>query len=343
MRSAECYICEDVPKTISIVTPCFNEQDNVRELYERVRAVMGHIGRFDYEHIFIDNASRDKTAAILKALAFSDRRVKVIINSRNFGHLRSPMHAMFQASGDAVILLFSDLQDPPELIEQMIEKWEEGIPVVLGIKNTSEENGLMFWIRTRYYRLVNRLADLETYENFTGFGLYDRRVMEIVRSFNDPYPYFRGMIAEIGLPHFKLFYNQKRRMRGITKNNFYTLWDLAMLGITNFSKVPLRLLTFLGFGCALMCILISFGYTFYKLLFWNRFSVGIAPLVIGIFFIASVQLMCLGILGEYIGAIHTQVLHRPLVTEKERINFEANMPIDESWQPGAERIQGASR
>ncbi len=313
-------------KTISIVTPCYNEEANVEEIHERVRKVMEGVGTYDYEHIFIDNASRDQTVAILKRIALADHRVKIIVNTRNFGHLRSHLHGMLQASGDAVVLLFSDLQDPPELIREMLLHWEQGTPVVLAIKNTSEENGAMFWIRTKYYRLVNRLADLETYENFTGFGLYDRKVMEIVRSFNDPYPYFRGMVAEIGLPHVKLFYNQKRRLRGVTKNNFYTLYDLAMLGVTNFSKVPLRLLTFFGFGCALLSILVSIAYTVYKLLFWNRFSVGIAPLVIGIFFFASVQLICLGILGEYIGAIHTQVLRRPLVIEKERVNFEHDFP-----------------
>ena len=294
----------------------------MREVHQRVRRVMERIGTYDYEHIFIDNASRDQTVSILKGIASADARVKIIVNARNFGHLRSPMHGMLQARGDAVILLYSDLQDPPELMEEMVRHWEGGTPVVLGVKNTSEENGAMFWIRTRYYRLVNRLSDLETYENFTGFGLYDRKVMEIVRSFNDPYPYFRGIVAEIGLPHVKLPYNQKRRQRGITKNNFYTLYDLAMLGITNFSKVPLRLLTFFGFGCAILSILVSLGYTIYKLLFWNRFSVGMAPVVIGIFFFASVQLISLGILGEYIGAIHTQVLRRPLVTERERVNFE---------------------
>lgn len=332
----------NVRKTISIVTPCFNEEANVREVIDRVRKLMERIGRYDYEHIFIDNASRDQTVAILKELAREDPRVKIIVNARNFGHLRSPMHAMFQATGDAVVLLFSDLQDPPELIEQMIEHWEQGTPVVLGIKNTSDESGLMFWIRTKYYQLVNRLSDLETYEHFTGFGLYDRRVLEIVRSFNDPYPYFRGIVAEIGLPHARVFYNQKRRARGITKNNFYTLWDLAMLGVTNFSKVPLRLLTFFGFGCALLSILVSIGYTIYKLLFWNRFSVGVAPLVIGIFFFASVQLICLGILGEYIGAIHTQVLRRPLVIERERINFDRDVQAAlAEWR--AETARGGQR
>jgi glycosyltransferase involved in cell wall biosynthesis len=330
-------------KTISIVTPCFNEEANVREVHQRVKAAMDGFGHLEYEHIFIDNASSDQTVAILKALALTDSRVKIIVNARNFGHLRSPMHGMFQASGDAVILLFSDLQDPPELIGQMIEAWENGTPVVLGIKNTSEESGLMFWIRTQYYRLVNRLANLETYENFTGFGLYDRKVIEVVRSFNDPYPYFRGIIAEVGLPHLKLFYNQKRRMRGITKNNFYTLYDLAMLGITNFSKVPLRLLTFFGFACALLSILVSLAYAVYKLLFWTRFSVGIAPLVIGIFFFASVQLICLGILGEYVGAIHTQVLRRPLVTEKERVNFELGAGAKGRIEVGAAGAHGGPK
>lgn len=311
-------------KRISVVTPCYNEESNVTELYERVKAVLEPLTQYHYEHIFIDNASKDNTVGILRLLAERDKRVKVIVNSRNFGHLRSPMHAMFQATGDAVILLFSDLQDPPELLGKMIHHWEGGTPVVLAIKETSDENGLMFWLRSKYYRLVNRLADLETYENFTGFGLYDRRVIEIVRSFNDPYPYFRGMIAEIGLPHVKLVYNQKRRLRGITKNNFYTLYDLAMLGITNFSKVPLRILTFVGFGFSLLSILFSFVYFLYKLLFWNRFSVGVAPLVIGIFFLGSVQLVFIGVLGEYIGAIHTQSLKRPLVIEKERINFDTD-------------------
>jgi glycosyltransferase involved in cell wall biosynthesis len=302
-------------------------------VYERVKSVLEPLVQFRYEHIFIDNASRDKTLDTLRVLADRDKRVKVIVNSRNFGHLRSPMHAMFQATGDAVILLFSDLQDPPELLGEMVQHWESGTPVVLAIKKTSDENGIMFWLRSKYYRMVTRLADLETYENFTGFGLYDRQVIEVVRSFNDPYPYFRGMVAEIGLPHVKLFYNQKQRLRGITKNNFYTLYDLAMLGITNFSKVPLRILTFLGFGCSLLSILFSFVYFFYKLLFWNRFSVGIAPLVIGIFFFGSVQLLFIGILGEYIGAIHTQVLKRPLVTERERINFDTDWTTQFNREP----------
>jgi glycosyltransferase involved in cell wall biosynthesis len=309
-------------KLISVVTPCYNEEANVREVYSRVKAVFEADAHHRYEHIFIDNASRDNTLPILREIANQDPNVKIIVNARNFGHLRSPMHGMFQASGDAVALLFSDLQDPPELLQQMIDQWDQGIPVVVAIKKTSEEHGVMFWLRTKYYQLVNRLADLETYEHFTGFGLYDRRVIEIVRSFNDPYPYFRGMIAEIGLPHSEIPYEQKRRQRGVTKNNFYTLYDLAMLGIVSFSKVPLRLLTLAGFACSALCLFVAFVYFVYKLVFWNSFTVGMAPLVIGLFFFGSIQLVFIGILGEYIGAIHTQVQRRPLVVEKERINFD---------------------
>jgi glycosyltransferase involved in cell wall biosynthesis len=309
-------------KTISVVTPCYNEEGNVQELYERVRAVMLRAGNYRYEHIFIDNASTDKTFAVLMRLAAADRNVKIIRNTRNFGHIRSPFHALLQASGDAVISLMSDLQDPPELLADMIAEWERGAPIVIGVKTSSHENGLMYWLRTQYYRLVNRLAAIETYEHFTGFGLYDRKIMDMVRQFDDAYPYFRGMIAEIGLPHVELEYEQQRRKNGKTKNNYYTLYDLAMLGITTLSKVPLRLMTFCGFAGSLLSILIGFAYLAYKLLFWNRFSVGMAPLVIGFFFLGSLQLLFMGIIGEYIGNIQTQVQKRPLVFERERINFE---------------------
>jgi len=311
-------------KLISIVSPCFNEEDNVRELYERTKAVLASFPNYRYEHIFIDNASTDKTVAILKEIAQRDRNVKIIVNSRNFGHLRSPTHALYEATGDAVALLFSDLQDPPELLRDMILEWERGTTIVLGIKNTSEEGGLMFAIRTAYYRLVARLADIQVFEHFTGFGLYDRKVIDILRTrFHDPYPNFRGMIAEVGFEPAKLYYNQKRRSRGITKNNFYTLYDLAMLSITNLSKVPLRVFTFSGFALAFASFLMAVFYLVYKLVFWNSFTVGVAPLVIGLFFLISIQLIGLGILGEYIGSIHTMVQNRPLVIEKERINFDA--------------------
>ena len=309
-------------KVISIITPCYNEEENVEELYKRVRNVMAAVGRYRYEHIFIDNASQDRTVEILKGIAAQDTNVKVIANARNFGHIRSPIHAVFQTVGDAVIGIVADLQDPPEMIPEMIAKWEEGYSMVLCLKNVSEENKLMFWIRTKYYQLVNRLSSIQTFENFTGFGLYDRRVIDIIKAIGDPYPYFRGMIADIGLPHAKIYFKQPRRLRGLTKNNFYTLYDIGMLGITNLSKVPLRIVTFAGFVSALLSLFAGFCYLVYKLLFWNSFSVGIAPLVIGIFLFSSVQMISMGILGEYIGAIHTQVQKRPYVIEKERVNFE---------------------
>ncbi len=308
-------------KSISIVTACYNEEENVEELYNRVRAVMCALGRYRYEHIFIDNCSTDRTVEILKRLAAADSNVKIIVNARNFGHVRSPMHALYQASGDAVIGIMANLKDPPELIPELIAQWENGFSMVLAIKRTSHENPLMFWLRKRYYRLVQNLSSIETFENFSGFGLDDRRVIDIVKSIYDPYPYFRGMIAEIGLPHATVFYDQPVRKRGKSKNNLYTLYDLAMLGIVNHSRVPLRLMTFSGFVSAAICGLVAFGYLVYKLLYWNRFSVGIAPLVIGIFFFSSVQLISVGVLGEYVGSIYTHVQKRPLVVERERVNF----------------------
>jgi len=325
-------------KSISILTPCFNEEANVEEVYHRVRAVMAKLGRYRYEHLFIDNCSTDRTVEILKRIAAADTNVKLIVNARNFGHIRSPMHALYQTTGDAVIGIVADLQDPPELILQLIREWESGYYMVLMVKRTSEENRLMFWVRKKYYRLVNRLSSLETFENFTGFGLFDRKVIEAVKSFNDPYPYFRGMIAEIGLPYKTIPFDQPRRMRGITKNSFYSLYDTAMLGITNLSKVPLRLLTLSGFAGAGLSALVGFGYLVYKLLFWSRFSVGIAPLVIGIFFFSSVQLISVGIIGEYIGSIHTYVQKRPLVVERERVNFEhePGMPRPDTASPAGQ-------
>jgi glycosyltransferase involved in cell wall biosynthesis len=323
-------------KSISIVTPCYNEEGNVQEVYERVRALMLKLGCYRYEHIFIDNASQDATFKILMNIAATDPNVKIIRNARNFGHVRSPMHAMLQARGEAVIVLMSDLQDPPEVLAQLLEQWEQGLPIVIAVKNTSRENPLMFAVRKAFYRLVNRLADgIETYENFTGFGLYDRKVIDLVRQFDDPYPYFRGMIAEIGLPHSEVHYEQQRRKRGKSKNNFYTLYDLAMLGITKLSKVPLRMVTFAGFAGSLLSLVVGFAYFLYKMLFWNQFSLGIAPLVIGFFFFGSLQFLFIGIIGEYIGNIHTQVQNRPLVIERDRVNFE--YAPGEPFEVGADR------
>jgi glycosyltransferase involved in cell wall biosynthesis len=308
-------------KKISIVSGCFNEAGNVEELVARVAKVMESLPQYDYEQILIDNASTDGTQDILRKLASANPRLKVILNARNFGHIRSPYHGLMQASGDAAIYLASDLQEPPELIPEMIKKWEEGAKAVVCVKESSDESPLFFAIRRLYYSVVEGLAEVKTVKNFTGFGLYDRAILDYCRTAADPYPYFRGQISEIGLPIVEISYHQPARKRGITKNNFFTLYDLAMLGITNHSKVPLRLAAMLGFLMAILSLVVALVYLIYKLVFWYSLPVGTAPLVIGLFFFASVQLFFIGILGEYIGAIHTQVLKRPLVVEKERINF----------------------
>ena len=307
---------------ISVITPCFNEEENIRELSQRVKQVFDNLPNYTYEHIFIDNASKDKTVKILKEIATENPQVKIIVNTRNFGHVRSPMHAVFQAKGDAVIGIVADFQDPPELIPDFIKKWEEGYKIVIGVKAKTEDSLLFYTIRKAYYKIIGQLSDVEMVQNFTGLGLYDKKVIDILRDIDDPYPYFRGLICDIGYERAVILYDQPARKRGITKNNFYTLYDLAMLGITNHSKVPLRLATMTGFAVAIISLLTALGYFFYKLIFWKSFSLGIAPLVIGLFFFSSVQLFFIGIIGEYIGSIHTQVLKRPLVIEKERINFD---------------------
>jgi glycosyltransferase involved in cell wall biosynthesis len=309
-------------KLISIMTPCYNEEENVEGVYTQVKEVFANLRHYRYEHIFIDNASTDKTVPILKEIAKRDKNVKIIVNARNFGHIRSPYHALLQAQGDAVIAIVADLQDPPSMIADFIKKWEAGYKVVVGIKKYSEESLLMFNIRKLYYRVIGKLSEIELLKDFTGFGLYDKAIIDILRQINDPYPYFRGLIADIGFEIAKIEYTQPARRRGITKNNFYSLYDTAMLGITNHSKVPLRFATMLGFMASVLSLTIAFCYFIYKLVYWNTFSVGIAPLVIGLFLFSSVQLFFLGIIGEYIGSIHTQVLKRPLVIEKERINFD---------------------
>jgi glycosyltransferase involved in cell wall biosynthesis len=309
-------------KLISVVSGCYNEEGNVRECYEQVKKVFAEIGKYRYEHIFIDNASKDNTVKILREIAAQDKNVKVIINARNFGHIRSPHHAMLQARGDAVISVVSDLQDPPELIKEFLRKWEEGYRIVVAVKANSDESPVFFAIRKLYYELVSRLAETDLQKNFTGFGLYDRRFIDIIAEIDDPYPYFRGLVSEIGFPLARIPYHQPVRLRGITSNNFYRLYDMAMLGITNHSKVPLRLATMVGFLVSFLSLCVAFGYLVFKLMFWNSFQLGLAPLEIGLFFFGAVQLFFIGILGEYIGAIHTQVQKRPHVVELERINFE---------------------
>jgi glycosyltransferase involved in cell wall biosynthesis len=309
-------------KLLTIVTPCYNEEGNVREMRDAIRELFtGPLNKYDYEHIFIDNASRDRTPNILRELAAQDPCVKVILNTRNFGHVRSPYYALLKSSGAAVIGLACDFQDPPSMIPQFVAKWEQGAKVVMAVKSGSDETLLLAGVRSFYYRLVARLSSIEIVKDATGFGLYDKAVIDVLRRIDDPYPYFRGLVSDIGYPVTTIPFHRPSRRRGITKNNFYTLYDVAMLGITNHSKVPLRIATMAGFAMGAVSLLVAFGYLVAKLLFWYSFTVGVAPIIISLFFFSSVQLFFIGILGEYIGAIHTYVQRRPLVIENESINF----------------------
>jgi glycosyltransferase involved in cell wall biosynthesis len=307
-------------KMISIVTPCYNEEGNVEELVSRIRAVMATLP-YRYEHIVIDNSSTDNTVGLLREMAAKDPNLKLIINSRNFGHIRSPHHAILQSTGDATIWLASDLQDPPELIADFVKKWEEGFKIVMAVKPKSMESPLMFRFRKTYYRYLAKISEVPLVQNATGVGLYDKVVVDWLRKIDDPYPYFRGLIREVGFPVATVDFVQPRRQRGITKNNFYTLYDIAMLGIVKHSKVPLRMMTMLGFAMSALSLLLAFLFLVAKLVFWNSFDLGIAPILIGMFFFAAVQLFFMGLMGEYIGMIYTQVRRMPLVIEMERVNF----------------------
>lgn len=309
-------------KLISVVTPCYNEEDNIVLMIEKIRSIFEPFSsRYDLEIIIIDNDSTDNSVALVKQECSKDKRVKLIVNSRNFGWIRSPYYGLLQATGDAAIYLASDFQDPPDLIPQFIEKWEQDYKIVIGVKSESEETFLMYKVRGIYYNLIGRISQNKLYKNFTGFGLYDKRIIETFRDIDDPYPYFRGLVSEVGFEKAVIRYNQPTRKRGLSSSNFYALYDVAMIGITSYSKIPLRMATMLGFAMSGLSCLVAIVYLILKLTFWFNFPMGIAPMVIGIFFFGSVQLFFIGIVGEYVGSIHTIVQKRPLVVERERVNF----------------------
>jgi glycosyltransferase involved in cell wall biosynthesis len=315
---------------VSVVTPCFNEEENVREVVQRVKAVFAGLGaKYRYEHIFIDNASSDRTVAILKEIAADDRNVKIIVNTRNFGVYRSPMHAYRQTSGAAMIPLVADLQDPPELIPELLQQWERGFKLVAAVKKGVEEGAAMAAVRSLYYRVIDFLSETEQVRDFTGFGLYDREAIELILSTGEHYPHMRGLVGEMGFPIARVEYFRPERKRGLSKNRIYDLYIQAMNGIVAHSKLPLRLATFAGFMVAFLSILVAVGYLAYKLLYWQQFEVGLAPVVIGMFFLGAIQLIFLGIIGEYIGVIHSRIFQRWLVIERERVNFDEPMrPFD---------------
>jgi len=305
---------------ISIVTPTFNEEENIKKLCSGIKIEMEKLN-ISYEHIVIDNCSTDKTITNLKEICSNDKNVKVIINSKNFGHIKSPFHGILQSSGDACILMASDFQDPLDLIPIYIKKWLGGSKIVLGKKITSEENNLIFSIRKTFYKFLNMISETKLTENTTGSGIFDKSIINQLRNIKDPYPYLRGLLNDLGEEITVVKFNQPKRLAGITKNNIFTLYDIGMLGIIKHSRAPLRFVTFLGFTLSFFSLLVAIIYFIYKLIFWNTFDLGIAPLIIGIFGFASIQILLLGIIGEYVGILLIHIRNLPLVIEKERINF----------------------
>lgn len=309
-------------KKISILLPTYNEQENIKPLCEGIKKMfLQNLPTYDYEILIIDNHSKDDTRKVVEKLCVEDKKIKAIFNARNFGHIRSPYHGLMQAGGDCVIAMCSDFQDPPEMIEQFVKEWEEGYKIVIGIKRKSKENPVMYVFRSAYYKLIRKIADVDQIEHFTGFGLYDKEFIKVLRKLDDPMPYLRGIVAELGFERKEIEYEQQKRRFGKTKNNFFTLYDIAMLGITSYSKVVMRLATLAGFAIAGLSFLIALTYLIMKLVFWDRFPMGTAPIIISIFFLGSIQLFFIGFLGEYILNINTRVMKRPLVIEEKRINF----------------------
>jgi glycosyltransferase involved in cell wall biosynthesis len=325
----EGFMTDTRKKLLSVVIPTYNEEENVVPMTNTLRAIFEkELPSYDYEIIYIDNHSKDKTRLLIRELCKNDRHVKAIFNAKNFGQMRSPVHGLKQAMGDAVIRLNADFQDPPELIPTLVHEWEKGNKIVIGIKNKTEEGLVIGFVRRQYYKLLRKITDIGHIENFTGFGLYDKDFVDVVRRVHDPMPYLRGMIAELGYDYKPIPYDRPQRRAGKSKNNYYSLYDVAMTGITAYSKVPLRIATFGGFAIGALSFLVAIIYFILKLIHWDWFRSGIAPLVIGVFFIGGVQLFFTGLLGEYILSINQRVLNHPLVVEEERLNFDTDVVIE---------------
>lgn len=310
-------------KTISIMIPCYNEEENIRAITEAVRAELHKsLPQYDYEIVIIDNKSKDGTRDIIRALCQEDSRVKAIFNMKNFGQFNSPFHGLMQCTGDCVVSICADFQDPVELIPTMVHKWEEGHRVVCMVKTQSEESRLMYWARSCYYKLIRKMSDVEQIRQFTGFGLYDQQFIEVLRQLKEPLPFIRGMVAEYAPDHLEIPYTQPQRRAGKTHNNFYSLYDAAMLSFTSYTKSGLRIITFSGFAIAILSFLVALLYLILKLCNWQNFNAGMAPIVIGVFLMGGVQLAALGFIGEYILTINQRVMNKPVVIEEARLNFD---------------------
>lgn len=309
-------------KTISIVVPCYNEEENINALYQAIDHIFNtELPKYTYELIFIDNDSKDRTREIIRGLCDEDKRVKGIFNAKNFGQFNSPYYAMLQSTGDCTILMAADFQDPVEMIPKYVKEWEKGYKIVIGIKKSSKENKIMYWLRSCYYKTIKKLSDVEQIEHFTGFGLYDQKFIKVLQELNDPTPFLRGIVAELGFRRREIPYEQPKRRAGKTSNNFYRLYDAAMLSVTSYTKVGLRLATIFGSICSFASMMVALIYLIMKLVYWDRFPAGMAPLLIGMCFLGSVQIFFIGLVGEYVLSINARVMKRPLVIEEERINF----------------------
>ena len=329
--------CKCQMKKISVLIPCYNEQENVVPISEAVIGILTReLPQYDYELVFIDNDSTDNTRPLLRQLCAGNPKIKAIFNARNFGQFNSPYYGILQVTGDCVISMVADFQDPVELIPRYVKEWENGYKIVIGIKTSSQENPVMYWLRSCYYKLIRKMSDVEQIEHFTGSGLYDRQFIEVLRNLDDPTPFLRGIVAELGFKRKEIPYEQPKRRAGKTHNNFFRLYDAAMLSFTSYTKAGLRLATFFGAFCGLVSFAVALVYLVMKLMYWDRFPAGMAPLLIGMCFLGSVQIFFIGLVGEYIMSINTRVMHRPLVIEEERINFDAPSPPDgeEAADPG---------
>lgn len=309
-------------KTISILIPTYDEKDNISPLYDAIYDELSkELPEYSYEIIFIDNDSKDGTREKLIELCREDKNVKAIFNTRNFGQFNSPYYGLQQTSGDCTILLCADFQDPVDMIHKFVREWENGYKIVIGIKTTSKENKLMYNLRTLYYKLIKKFSDIDQIEHFTGFGLYDKSFINILRDLDDPTPFLRGIVAEFGYKRKEIPYEQACRKTGTTSNNLYSLYDAAMLSITSYTKIGLRLAVFAGIFIGLISLIIATVYLILKLIYWDRFPAGTAPILIGMMFLGAIQLFFIGFIGEYILTINQRVMKRPLVIEEKRINF----------------------
>lgn len=308
-------------KKISVLVPCYNEEENVEAISAAILEQLNRLSDYDYELVFIDNCSKDKTRNIIEELCSKNQKIKAIFNAKNFGQFNSPYHGMLQLTGDCVILICADFQDPVEMIPKFVSEWEKGYKIVCGIKASSKENKIMRFLRTCYYKIIKKMSDVEQIEHFTGFALYDRSFIEVLRKLDDPTPFLRGIVAELGFERKDIIYEQQKRKAGKTKNNFYSLYDAAMLSFTSYTKIGLRIATFLGVFIGIVSLIIGVVYLILKLLFWYNFSAGTVPILIGVFFFGALQLFFIGLIGEYIMSINTRVMKRPLVVEDKRINF----------------------